>query len=146
MTDSVVQISKTIDAPAEAVWDALTSAEAASSYFMGARVDSDFQVGSPITFKGEWEGKSFEDKGEILEAEPERRLSFSHFSPTSGADEPENYHKLTFELRPNGDATEVVLTQDRLVGGPSASDMKNREQFEKNWREVLDGLSKSVSH
>jgi hypothetical protein len=40
--------------------------ERIKEYYLGAEVQTDWQVGSPITFKGEWEGKSYEDKGEIL--------------------------------------------------------------------------------
>lgn len=147
MNEPVAQVSKTIDAPAQDVWEALTSPEQSSKFFMGATVDSDFQVGSPITFRGEYEGKSFEDKGQILEARPAQRLSFSHYSAASGKPEtPDNYHTVTFELQPEGDATKVTLTQANLTGGVSASDREQRAQFEKNWSGVLDGLSRAVGH
>jgi len=146
MTDPVAQVSRTIEAPPEKVWETLTSADPSHAFFMGATVDSDFQVGSPITFSGVHEGKSFEDRGQVLAAEPNRRLSFSHFSPMSGApDTPDNYRTVTFELRRAGQATEVVLTQANLTGGVSDADRENRAKFEKNWTEVLDGLSKAVS-
>src|SRR3989442_10144144 len=48
--------------------------------YLGAEVETDWQVGSPITFKGDWEGKPYEDKGEILVFEPERKLAYSHRS------------------------------------------------------------------
>src|SRR5207248_11804729 len=41
----------------------------------GAEVQTDWQVGSPITFKGEWNGKSYEDTGESLAFEPERTFA-----------------------------------------------------------------------
>lgn len=145
--EAVAQVSKTIDAPADKVWKTMTSTDPADRFFMGATVDSDFQVGSPITFKGDYEGKSFEDKGQILEARPQRRLSFSHFSASSGQPEtPDNYHTVTFDLQPDGDATKVTLTQANLTGGVSASDRLHKAQYEKNWSGVLDGLSKAVGH
>ena len=67
---------------------------------MGARVTSTYVVGVPITFDGEWDGKPFQDHGEILEVDRPRRLRYTHYSPLSGQpDVPENYHHLTFTLR-----------------------------------------------
>ena len=38
----------------------------------GTDAVSDWKEGSPITWKGEWEGKHYEDRGVILRLEPER--------------------------------------------------------------------------
>ena len=55
-----------IEASPSEVWGSLTDPEAIKQYFLGADVETDWRVGSPITFRGEWQGKSYEDKGEIL--------------------------------------------------------------------------------
>ena len=34
-----------------------------------------------MTWSDEWQGNKFDDKGKVLEFEPERGLSFSHWSP-----------------------------------------------------------------
>ena len=147
MREPTAQVSKTVQAPADEVWRALTTPETVRSFFMGAEVESDFAVGSPIRFKGEFQGKAYEDKGEILVAEPGRQLSFSHYSPMSGApDAPENYHVVTYDLEPDGARTQVTLTQSNLTGGVKPADEKQRAEFEKTWASVLDGLSKVVAH
>jgi uncharacterized protein YndB with AHSA1/START domain len=147
MTQATAQVSRVIEAPVEEVWEAITTPETVRSFFMGAKVESDFQVGSPIRFKGEFKGKSYEDKGEILAAEPGKRLSFSHYSPMSGApDAPENYHVVTYELTPEGEQTRVTLTQSHLKGGVCKDDREHRAEYEKNWAGVLAGLSKAVAH
>ena len=65
----------------------------------GSRVETDWQVGSPIVWKGECEGKPYEDKGEVLAVRRADRLSVTHFSPLTGQDDvPENYHTLVYEL------------------------------------------------
>ena len=147
MTEATAQVTRTVHAPAQAVWEALTDARRVGALFMGSKVETDFQVGSPITFKGEFKGKAFEDRGEILDVEKGRRLSFSHYSGMSGApDRPENYHVVTFELEPEREATRVTLTQSNLTGGVRPSDVEHRADYEKTWSAVLDGLDKTVSH
>lgn len=147
MNKDTAKVSRTIDAPADEVWEAITTPATVRSFFMGAKVDSDFQVGSPIRFKGEFRGKIYEDKGEILVAEPGRTLSFSHYSPMSGApDTPENYHVVTYELTPEGQQTRVTLTQSHLKGGAKRADEEHRAEYEKNWAGVLAGLSRAVAH
>ena len=147
MRETTAKVCRTVDARPEEVWAAITSPEMVRTFFMGAEVESDFQVGSPIRFRGEFKGKAYEDKGEILEAAPRKRLSFSHFSPLSGAaDRPENYHVVTYDLAPEGDRTRVTLTQSNLEGGVKRSDEAHRAEFEKTWASVLEGLSKVVAH
>ena len=147
MTQATAQVSKTIDAPPDQVWQALTTPKTMGGMFMGSDVTSDFRVGGPIRFKGQFKGKAYEDKGEILAAEPGRQLSFSHYSGMSGApDAPENYHVVTFDLQPQADGTRVTLTQSNLTGGIRPSDVQHKAEFEKTWAAVLDGLSKAVAH
>ena len=147
MSEATAKVCRIVEAPADEVWRAITTPETVRTFFMGAEVESDFQVGSPIRFRGEFKGKAYEDRGEILEADPRKRLSFSHFSPLSGApDKPENYHVVTYDLAAEGDRTRVTLTQSNLKGGVKRSDEAQRAEFEKNWAAVLDGLGKAVAH
>ena len=145
MTEPKAQVSKVIDATADEIWRALTTPKIMKSYFLGADISSDVQVGSPITFRGQFKGKSYEDKGSIQTVEPGRRLSFSHYSPLAGlADDPENYHTVAFDLAPVKGGTRVTLTQANLLGGVKPSDLEHRAEYEKNWMSVLEGLRKTV--
>src|SRR5262245_54505225 len=141
MDKHTAKVSTTIDAPPAEVWAALTEPDLIKQYFFGADVDTDWEEGSPIRFSGEWEGKSYEDKGEVLEVEEEKHLAYFHWSPMSGKpDKPENYHRVAYDLEPaGGDATKVTITQEQR--GP-----EGLEQSEKNWRTVLDGLKSVVEH
>jgi uncharacterized protein YndB with AHSA1/START domain len=136
-------VERVVHASAAKIWMALTSQASLKQFFFGAEVLTDWKVGSPIRMKGEFNGKPYEDKGEIIAFEPQTRLSFSHWSAMSGAaDTPENYHIVSFDLAPDGEGTKVILTQANLVGGVTAADMAHRAEYEKNWSSVLDGLEK----
>jgi uncharacterized protein YndB with AHSA1/START domain len=147
MPEATARVSRTVKASVQEVWAALTDARKVGALFMGSQVETDFRVGSPITFRGEFKGKAYEDKGKILGVEERRCLSFSHFSGLSGApDRPENYHVITFELEPQRKATRVTLTQFNLTGGVRPSDVEHKADYEKTWSAVLDGLDRAVAH
>lgn len=128
-----------INAPSEEVWNALVDPKAIKQYMFGTNVVSDWHEGSPIHWKGEWQGKPYEDKGVILKLKPGQTMQYSHFSPLSGVpDKPENYHTVTVELSSQGNQTHVTLTQDK-----NASE-KERDESQKNWEMMLTGLKKFV--
>ncbi|KIA72879.1 ATPase [Arthrobacter sp. Leaf145] len=104
--------SATIDAPLEKVWDALTDPALIRQYFLGTNVTTSWRVGEPITYEGEYNGKTYEDKGTILVFDPPIRLKTTHFSPASGlADIPENHHTVEYLLAGTPDGTTVTITQ-----------------------------------
>jgi uncharacterized protein YndB with AHSA1/START domain len=145
VSGATAEVSIDIRASRQRVWRALTDPDLVQQYFMGARVDTDWQPGSPITFSGEWDGRAFQDKGEVLEFQPGQRLSYSHWSPLSGApDTQENYHVVTVALSGPDDRTEVRLTQSNLSGEVTEADRASRAQFESNWNQVLNGLKKTA--
>jgi uncharacterized protein YndB with AHSA1/START domain len=131
----VAHATTAIEAPVDRVWDALVNPRLIKQYFFGTEVASEWKEGSPIRWKGEWQGKSYEDNGVILQLQPGRRLQFTHFSPLSGLpDAAENYHTVTIELSHTPPITHVALSQDN-----NASE-QSREHSEKNWQTVLSGL------
>ena len=133
----IAKATTVINTPASKVWQALVNPEIIKEYLFDTEVITDWQEGSAITYKGEWQGKPFEDKGKVLRVEPEKRLISTHWSPLSGVpDSPENYHTVTYTLSEQGDSTEVTITQDN-----NATEQE-REHSEQNWRTVLDGMKK----
>jgi len=128
-----------IQASPSRVWNALVDPQAIRQYMFGTKVVTDWQEGHPIRWKGEWQGKDYEDKGTILQFEPEIRLQYSHFSPLSGAtDVPESYHIVTIDLLPEGEETRVTLAQD------NNSTEEEREHSKENWNMMLADLKKFV--
>ena len=140
-TALIASTSVTITAPAADVWEALVSPAAIKEYMFGATVTSEWVVGSPIVWKGEWQGRAYEDRGIILEFVRERVLEYSHFSPVTGnADLPENYHIVTVQLLDDGAQTHVSLSQDN---NPTE---QARKEAERNWSVMLAGLKHFVEH
>lgn len=133
----VARASIAINVPISKVWDALVNPEVIKRYMFGASVVSDWREGGSIVWKGEWQGRPYQDKGVILRFTPDRTLQYTHFSPLSGVpDTPENYHTVTVELSTEGNKTRVVLTQDNNPTEPA------REHSERNWNTMLAALKK----
>ncbi len=133
----LAKASISIDVPLTRVWQALITPADIKQYMFGTDTVSDWREGSPIYWRGEWQGKPYEDKGVILQIKPGRILQYSNFSPLSGVpDVPENYQTVTIELTDQGKRTGVTLTQDN-----NASD-EARKHSEKNWGMVLDAMKK----
>ena len=129
------QATTLVNAPASKVWDALTNPGLIKQYLYGTEVTSDWKVGSPITYIGEWEGKSYEDKGEILQIEPDKLLVSTFWSSLAGLpDLPENYKTVRYELLPEGDGTKLTITQDNNATQEEA------DHSTQNWTTVLDKL------
>jgi len=144
MTVEAARVATRIDAPPDKVWAALTDKEKLRRFFFGSDIETDWRVGSPIFFRGDWKGKKYEDKGVIRTADREKKLSFTHWSALSNVpDRPENYHIVTFALRPAGKATEVELIQENQNESESNTP-QTREELKKNWSMLLDGLKKVV--
>ena len=139
---ATAQVSRLIPAKAQDVWETLTSRAGMKAYMMGADVQTDWKVGSPITMKGEFNGKAYEDRGEVRSFEPEKRFSYTHVSSAV----PDAEHLVTFELEPKGEATEVVITQANADGRVTDADREHRAQYEKTWAMMLEGVEKAVAN
>jgi uncharacterized protein YndB with AHSA1/START domain len=135
----VARATVTISAKPRDVWAALVDPAAIKQYMFGTTVESEWRPGSPIVWKGEWQGEAYEDRGEILRLQPERSLQYTHFSPLSGLpDEPGNYHTVTIDLSPEGSGTRVTLTQD------GSSTAEARDHSQENWSAMLSALGQYV--
>jgi len=127
--------SITINAPSKIVWEALTTPSIIKQYFFGTTAISDWKAGSPLIFRGEWEGKNYEDKGTILETVPERLFRYTYWSSMSGIeDKPENYVTITYRLSEKNNRTELTITQENIP------DEKTKEHSVQNWNKVLNDL------
>jgi uncharacterized protein YndB with AHSA1/START domain len=139
MTGQVATADVDISASPGQVWTALTDPKLISKYMFGAEVETSWEVGTPIRWKGEYEGKVYEDKGKVVEVVPEERLTVTHFSPLTGQeDKPENYHTVTYEIAEEGALTHLTLKQDNNPTDEAAAESRA------NWETILNGLKEVV--
>ncbi len=133
------KVKTNINAPLSKVWDALTKPEIIKQYFFGTDTATTWEKGTPITFTGEWEGKSYKDKGTILDVQKNKLIKYSYWSSMSGIeDKPENYVIVTYELSGNDKNVELSITQENIP------DEKMKEHSSENWKKVLNDLKKLV--
>jgi uncharacterized protein YndB with AHSA1/START domain len=137
MTDITTESSTTIDAPIEEVWRALTTPDVFKEWFFGVDTETDWEVGSPLIHRGEYQGRPYEDKGQILRFDPPKRLVHTHWSDLSGTpDEPENYQEVTWALDDRDGSTELTVSERNL---PSE---QAKAVSDESWSMVLGNLKK----
>ncbi len=113
MEPLIVKSIITIDAPASKVWDALVNPEKTKVYMFGCETVSDWKVGSPLLWKGNYEGQDMVFvKGDILAIEPKKLLTYTTIDPNSSIDDvSENYLQVTYLLTRENDKTVLTVTQ-----------------------------------
>jgi uncharacterized protein YndB with AHSA1/START domain len=138
---ATAKASRVIPANEAEVWETLTSREGMKAYMMGADVEAVWRVGGPIVMRGEYNGKPFEDRGEVRSFERWRRLSYTHTSSAA----PDKTHIVTIELAPRKDGTEVTVIQENADGSVSDADRAHKAEYEKTWKTILEKLAEAVA-
>ncbi|MGI4862809.1 MAG: SRPBCC family protein [Janthinobacterium lividum] len=97
--DLVVSKSVSINASATHLWRVLTIPSLIREYLYDTETTTDWQVGSPVSFQGTYQGQTYRDKGVVIANVPANLLSYRYWSGFSGlADLPENYVLVTYSL------------------------------------------------
>lgn len=118
-----------IRAPIAEVWAALTDTDRLGEIMFGSTVETDWAIG----YRGEWEGRPFEDRGTVLKLTEPTVIRLSH--QAAGSEEP---HEVRYDLRELGPATHVTLTQDGNATVEAA------EHAAANWQATLESLQRVV--
>lgn len=136
-----------INAPVAKVWDALVNPAITKQYMFGCEAISDWKAGSPLLWKGEYEGREMVFvKGKIVIFEPNKVLKFTVIDPTAPyPDIPENYLNVTYELDEQNAVTILKVIQDGFEG---AADGEKRYEHGYNkgegWNPILIQIKKIV--
>jgi uncharacterized protein YndB with AHSA1/START domain len=143
----IIKNSITINAPASKVWDALTNPEQTKKYMFGCETVSDWKIGSPLLWKGPYEGKEIVHvKGDILDLKPGKLLVYTTIDPNSNIDDTsENYLKVTYDLTEKDGQTILTVTQGDYA---TVADGERRYQDSYNngegWNPILVEIKKLV--
>jgi uncharacterized protein YndB with AHSA1/START domain len=121
-----------IETTPEKLWEALTNSEFSKRYWFGADVISDWKVGSPfaLVMNG-----TTTDVGEILEADPPRRLSYTFHHVTTEESRKERPSKVVFNIEPHGNLVKLTLTHEGFAEGS-----RHLDGISKGWPAILSGL------
>jgi uncharacterized protein YndB with AHSA1/START domain len=136
-----------INAPSSKVWDALTNPEQTKKYMFGCEAISDWKPGSPLLWKGIWEGKEMVFvKGKIVKIEPGKFLSYTTIDPNSTIEDiPENYLTVTYSLSDKNGQTIFTVTQGNYA---TVADGEKRYNEAYNggegWNPILVEIKKLV--
>ena len=139
--DRIFRKTITINAPASTVWQALTVPALMQQWMSESKIDiiTDWIVGSPITIKGDWYKTCFENKGFVLQFQPECQLMYSHLSSLSRLpDSIENYSIVEFRLLPQHEKTILTVT---LTNFPTDTIYKHLTFY---WNVAVELLKKFV--
>jgi uncharacterized protein YndB with AHSA1/START domain len=103
----------TIKAPAQKVWDALTTPELVKRWQYGSQLSTTWEAGTSIRFRSEWEGQVYEQWGTVIEFSPPTSLKYTLFAPRPDlTDVPENYFVMSYALDETGGSTILTITQE----------------------------------
>lgn len=128
----------TINAPKEKVWEALTNPAIVKQYFFGTNLVAEWKVDGIIYFRGEWEGKPYEDKGIITAIKENELLCYDYKSSwDTSEDIRENYMPIAYKLNESNGITTVEITQ-----GSATQEQANHS--DENWKMVMNGMKELV--
>src|SRR6059058_407283 len=121
-----------IETTPEKLWEALTNSEFSKRYWFGTDVQSDWNVGSPFALVT---NGTTTDVGEILEADPPRRLSYSFHHVATEEGRNEQPTKVVFNIEPHGNLVKLTLTHEGFAEGS-----KLLGAVSNGWPAILSGL------
>jgi uncharacterized protein YndB with AHSA1/START domain len=116
----------------ERLWDAITDPAIRAKYNFGAGAQSDWKPGSPIELRVP-EPRLLLGDGEVLEADPPRRLVHTMRALWSDEVKGEGFSRVTWEIEQIADSCRLTLTHDQL------REEANNELYG-GWPMILSGL------
>ncbi len=116
----------------ERLWEAITDPEIRSKYNFGAAVTSEWTPGARIHLESGGPDTLLAD-GEVLEADPPRRLVHTMVALWSPEVERERTSRVTWEIEPVGDSCRLLVTHDQMREGANS-------EIYGGWPMILSGL------
>jgi uncharacterized protein YndB with AHSA1/START domain len=93
-----------INSTPQKIWDVLTNPEKVKIYLFGTKIKTDWKKGNPISFEGEYQGKTYNDKGIVIDYQPLQTISYSYWNSFSGLEnKTENYAIVNYKIEEQGE-------------------------------------------
>jgi uncharacterized protein YndB with AHSA1/START domain len=121
-----------IETTREKLWEALTSSEFSRRYWFGTELQSDWKVGSALALVM---NGTVTDTGQILEAEPPHRLSYTFKHELDDEMRNERPSKVVFVIEQHGKVVKLTLTHESFAEGSKLLDGISR-----GWPAILSSL------
>ncbi len=136
-----------IHVPASKVWKALTDPEETKKYMFGCEALSDWKVGSPLIWKGNFNGvELIAVKGVVKAFRPNQYLEYTVIDPNNQKipDLPENYLTVTCELAEQNGVTTLTATQGDYHTVAEGADRYQHSVEGGGWQPILDAIKRQV--
>ena len=108
MNNPSICITIYIASTPEEVWRALTDPDITQQYWGGTRIESNWQIGSKVTYRRDGE---IVDEHDLLTCDPPHRFSHT-FHPLFGEFAKEPPSKVAFEIAAGGSVVRLTMTHD----------------------------------
>ena len=128
-----IVIERTFNAPASAVWKAITDLDSMKQWYMGTLESFKSEVGFETKFNVHHNGRDFMHLWKVMEVVPEKKIAYDW----RYADAPGN-STVTFELVAEGGKTRLKLTHTGLESfKPEAHPEYARSNFLQGWTSLI---------
>jgi uncharacterized protein YndB with AHSA1/START domain len=142
----IVRNSIMINASPSKVWDALTNPAQTKKYMFGCEALSDWKVGSPLIWKGVFDGKEVVAvKGTVTAIDKNKFLAYTTIDPNGPyADLPENYATVTYTLSEQNGQTKLDVTQGDFAKVADGEKRFAEVSQDGGWQPLLEQIKKLI--
>lgn len=124
VNDLIVSRSVVLNATPERIWEALTHPGMTKQYLYNCEVQSDWQPGSAVRWRGDYLGKPVDVEGKVMDIVPGRYIKYSGFDRLAAGDVSRrgDIH-ITHEIIPQGNATKLLTTLEHFEGDETRAEL-----------------------
>lgn len=130
-----------INTTPERLWEALTNSEFTQKYFFGLKVESDWKVGSKISYINSKDG--IDTFGTILEFQPNKKLTYTFENPHD-KNIREKPTEVTFEIKQVNDFVRLTLTHTNLIDADLEENPNTMQGLNNGWPAIITNLKNVI--
>lgn len=128
VNDVIITRSVLLNATPERVWEALTHPGMTKQYYYNCEISSDWNKGSAVRWKGNYQGQPIDVNGEILDVIPGRKIKYTGFDKMVEGDITRRGDiYVTHEIVPHGSKTKLLTTIEHFEGDETRAEYAAEE-------------------